>query len=233
MRRDENRPRLERERRRAEAAMDETGKRMAGHPPRQRRKQARPGEIIEAGLAEFGESGFAATRLEDVARRAGIAKGTIYLYFDSKEALFEAAVRSRLGPVLDEAGAMINAFPGPTIDLLRLLIPVIYAKLVDSDARILVRIILSEGARFPAITELYYRAAVAKGRAFLARIVERGVARGEFRAGPLTDLPIVLIAPVLMAAFWKMTFEPYDPIATERFLAAHLDLIVNGLLKRE
>jgi AcrR family transcriptional regulator len=201
--------------------------------PRRRRKQARPGEIIEAGLLEFGESGFAATRLEDVAKRAGIAKGTIYLYFDSKEALFEAAVRSRLGPVLDEASALIGAFPGPTLDLIRMLVPIIYAKLVDSDARILVRIILSEGVRFPAITELYYREVVSKGRAFLARIVERGVARGEFRAGPLTDLPIVLLAPVLMAALWKMTFDRYDPIATERFLAAHLDLLVNGLVKRE
>src|SRR5438128_5055279 len=113
--------------------MSDSEKDKAAPRPRRRRKQARPGEIIEAGLMGFGESCFAATRLEDVARRAGIAKGTIYLYFDSKETLFEAAVRSRIGPVLDEAGALIGAFPGPTLDLLRMLVPVIYAKLVDSD----------------------------------------------------------------------------------------------------
>lgn len=200
-----------------------------GARKRRRRKQARPGEIIEAGLEAFGEAGFAATRLEEVARRAGIAKGTIYLYFDSKESLFEAAMRSRIAPVLDEAGGLIDVFPGSTHDLLRILIGTVYARVVDSDARVLIRIIIAEGGRFPALTELYHREVVSKGRRFLESIVARGLERGEFRPGPAADLPIVLFAPILMAAFWKMVFEPYDPIATERFLAAHLDLIFNGL----
>ena len=200
--------------------------------PRRRRKQARPGEIIEAGLLEFGECGFAATRLEDVAKRAGIAKGTIYLYFDSKEALFEAAVRSRIGPVLDEASALIGAFPGPTLDLIRMLVPIIYAKLVDSDARILVRIILSEGVRFPAITELYYREVVSKGRAFLARIVERGVARGEFRAVP-DDAFFLVVAPMLLTMLWQHSLGRYDKgMLDPRHLArTHADLLLHGLMK--
>jgi AcrR family transcriptional regulator len=208
----------------------------AKEPPsprvRRRRKDARPAEIIEAGLLEFAERGFAGTRLEDVAARAGIAKGTIYRYFNSKEALFEAAVLSRLTPVIDGVEAMVDAFPGSSADLLRLMLTRIYQEIVGTDVPVLIRIIISEGARFPAISEAYYRRIVAKGRALLSRIVARGVARGEFRAGAAAELPIVAIAPAIMAAVWRMTFDRFEPIAPERFLAAHLDLILHGLLER-
>jgi len=199
--------------------------------PRRRRKDARPGEIIEAGLAEFAETGFAATRLDDVAKRAGIAKGTIYRYFASKEALFEAAVRTRLSAVLD-IDARIDAYPGPTRDLLCLMIETMYRQLVESDMRTILRILLADGARFPAITAFYHEAAVAKGRALLGRIVARGIARGEFREGAYTDLPIVMIAPLLMAAIWKINFERHEPIDVARFAAAHFDLMFEGVLHR-
>ena len=200
--------------------------------PRRRRKEARPSEIIEAGLLEFSENGFAGTRLEDVATRAGIAKGTIYRYFDSKEALFEAAVLSRVTPVIDGVEAMVDAFPGSSADLLGLVLARIYGEIVGSDVHVLMRIIISEGARFPAISEAYYRRTVAKGRALIGRIVTRGVARGEFRAGAAADLPMVAVAPAIMAAVWRMTFEQFDPVPPERFLAAHLDLVLYGLVER-
>ncbi|HEY8580128.1 MAG TPA: helix-turn-helix domain-containing protein, partial [Beijerinckiaceae bacterium] len=98
-----------------------------GRPPR-RRKEARPGEIVEAGLQEFAEAGFAAARLEDVARRAGVAKGTIYRYFDSKEALFEAAARSRIGPVFAEIDRIVDDYGGDTPSLLRLVLRALYAQ---------------------------------------------------------------------------------------------------------
>jgi AcrR family transcriptional regulator len=199
--------------------------------PRQRRKAARPGEIVAAGLAEFAETGFAATRLDDVAKRAGIAKGTIYRYFANKEALFEAAVRSRLSAVLD-IDAQIDAFPGPTRDLLRLMIETMYRQLVESDMRTILRIILADGARFPAITAFYHEAAITKGRALLGRIVARGIARGEFRDGAYADLPFVMIAPLLMAALWKINFDRHEPIDAARFAAAHFDLLFDGILKR-
>jgi AcrR family transcriptional regulator len=204
----------------------------ASHRPRRRRKESRPAEIIEAGLVEFAEKGFSATRLEDVAARAGIAKGTIYRYFESKEALFEATLLSRVRPVLDDIEAMVDSYQGSSTELLKLLIVGVHRELVGSDLHVLMRIIVGEGTRFPAISEVYHRRLIVKGRAILTRIVARGIARGELRPGSAADLPMVAIAPALMAAVWRITFERYDPIAPERFLAAHLDLVMNGLLKR-
>ncbi|HEX2556465.1 MAG TPA: TetR/AcrR family transcriptional regulator [Microvirga sp.] len=200
--------------------------------PRRRRKEARPAEIVEAGLLEFSEKGFAAARLEDVAARAGIAKGTIYRYFESKEALFEAALLSRVTPMLDGVEAAVDAFPGSSEDLLRLLLTRIYEDMVGSDLHVLLRVIIADGARFPTISEAYYRRILSKGRSLLRRIVERGIARGEFRSGAVADLPMVVVAPALMAAIWRMTFARYESIPPERFLAAHLDLALHGLLER-
>ena len=207
--------------------MDDTA---ISRPPRRRRKDARPAEIIDAGLREFAEKGFAGARLEDVARRAGIAKGTIYRYFADKEALFLAAARARVVPVFVDADAFVEAFAGSTRELLRLIVTQIYGRLVETDLRVLIRIVLAEGAIFPSLTEHYHREAIVRGRRLLDRIVARGIARGEVRPGPAADLPIVIVAPAIVASIWKMAFDRLDPIATERFLAAHLDLVCEGLL---
>ncbi len=201
-------------------------------PRRRRRKEARPAEIIEAGLAEFAENGFAAAKLEDVARRAGIVKGTIYRYFDSKDALFEAALKARLTPLIGEIEQLVATFPGSSVELLRMVMRAAYSRMFQPDAQALMRIIISEGRHFPAITGLYHRETVSKGRRMIAAIVARGVARGEFRAGAAAELPIVVMAPAIMAAVWKMTFEPFDPLDLEKFAAAHTDLALNGILAR-
>lgn len=198
--------------------------------PRRRRKEARPAEIIDAGLLEFAARGYAATRMEDVARRAGVAKGTVYLYFEDKEALFLEAVRSRVRPFLTQIDTFLDSFPGTTRDLLGMLFQQMHRELVGSDLRVLIRIIISEGPSFPALTEHYYRETVSRGRALLSRIVERGIARGEVRPGPAAALPIVILAPAIMAAVWGMTFERHAPIPPEAFHAAHVDLVFNGLL---
>lgn len=195
-----------------------------------RRKEARPTELIDAGLKEFALHGFAGARLEDVARRAGVVKGTIYRYFSDKEALFLAAVRSEITPVFDEIAGFVDAFPGSTRELLQLIIEAIHRQLVNSDLRVLVRIIIAEGERFPVLTELYYRETISKGRALLEQIVARGIERGEVRMGATADLPLVIVAPAIMAAIWRMTFERHAPISSEAFLAAHIDLVLNGLL---
>ncbi len=199
---------------------------------RRRRKEARPAEIIAAGLAEFADRGFAATKLEDVAARAGVVKGTIYRYFDSKEALFEAALKAQIAPVFDEVLGSLDRFPGSTADLLRLVVPTIYRELFGSGIHVLMRIIIAEGGRFPAIAEFYHRESISRGKAILEAIVRRGVERGEFRSGAAADLPMVVIAPAVMAAVWKMTFDRFEPIAIERFMEAHLDLVLNGLAAR-
>lgn len=197
-----------------------------------RRKQARPAEIILAGLEVFAEKGFAAARLEDVAGRAGIVKGTIYRYFESKEALFKAAVKSRLPPIFANIDEMVDAFPGSSPDLLRLVITRLYQEIFGSQMQVLVRIILTEGGRHPDIAAFYHRESISLGRKMIARIVARGVARGEFRAGAAADLPIILMAPAIMAMIWKMTFDAFDPISTEAFMSAHLDLVLNGLAQQ-
>jgi hypothetical protein len=108
-----------------------------------------------------------------------------------------------------------------------------HRELVESELRIIIRIIIAEGERFPALPELYYREVIAKGRALLDRIVARGIERGEVRQGAAADLPLVLVAPAIMAAIWRMTFQRHAPIAEGAFLAAHLDLVFAGLLTEE
>jgi AcrR family transcriptional regulator len=198
--------------------------------PRRRRKEARPAELVKAGLEEFAVNGFAATRLDDVAHRAGVAKGTIYRYFADKEALFLAAVRTEVAPVFEQIGGFVDVYPGTTRDLLKLMFETIHRQLVNSDLRVLVRIIIAEGERFPALTELYYTETISKGRALLEQVVARGIARGEVRQGAAANLPLVLVAPALMAAIWRMTFDRYAPISSEAFLDAHIDMVFNGLL---
>lgn len=198
-----------------------------------RRKEARPAEIIEAGMAEFALRGFAATRMEDVARRAGISKGTIYLYFKDKESLLIAAVHEKVGSTLMEVGAFLDQFPGSTADLLRMIIPLLHQRLVYSEMQPLMRIMIGEGGNFPHLTTLYYHASVEQGRALLERIVARGRARGEIREGATADLPIVIMAPAIMSSIWQMIFAKDAPIPPEAFLAAHVDLVIHGLLKPE
>lgn len=209
------------------------GRGRAGNAPeqarRRRRKDARPAEIIEAGLAEFAENGFAATRLEDVAARAGVVKGTIYRYFENKEALFRAAVHSRVVPALDEVDGLIDGFPGSSEALLTSILGTLYRRLVAGDLPLLIKIIVAEGARFPDIPAYYHEVTVSKAQRILGRVVARGVASGEFRAGAVADLPLVLMGPALMAALWRTTFEPIQPIPLDQFLAAHVELVLRGL----
>ncbi len=195
------------------------------------RKEERPDEILEAAFAEFADTGFLATRLDDVAARAGVAKGTVYLYYDSKEALFQAAVRSRMLPVVAEVGTLSKQHQGPTIDLLRVVVRVMYGRLSDPTVRTLMRILIADGQRFPELIAFYHREVLSKLKSALKAIVARGVARGEFRTGALTDLPEILVAPGLMAAIWQMTFAVEEDIPLERFMSAHLDLIERALQK--
>lgn len=200
---------------------------------RRRRKAARPQEIIAAGMAEFAQRGFAGTRLDDIARRAGIAKGTIYLYFKDKESLLMAAVQEKVGPVLGEVEGFIDHFPGTTRELFKLVIPLLHQRLVQSELQPLMRIMIGEGGNFPHLTALYYRETVSRGRDLLERIVARGRARGEIREGAAADLPLIIMAPAIMSAIWQMVFAREAPIAPEAFLNAHLALITDGLLLPE
>lgn len=198
--------------------------------PKKRRKDARPGEIVEAARAEFVDRGFSAARIDAIAERAGVSKGLVYVYFPSKEALFEAVIRSAVVPVLDGAAALIAADPEtPAPDQLRMVVGTAYRELVKTERRRLLHMIIAEGPRFPELARFYHGEVVSKGRALLRALIARGVARGEFRASALADYPEIVLAPALLAAMWKLLFEPFEPVDTDAFMAAHLDVMLRGL----
>jgi len=194
-----------------------------------RRKAARPGEIIEAGLQEFATKGLAAARLEDIAKRAGIAKGTIYRYFDSKEDLFMAVVRSRVVLSLDQFEETVAHFPGKTDALLKLVLTHFYKQFVGSEISGVIRILIVEGPRFPDLVELYHKEVTSKGVTILSHIIRRGIERGEIRDGPAAKEPRLIMAPTIMAVLWGLTFQAQDPIDIEQYLNAHIDMILHGL----
>lgn len=200
---------------------------------RQRRKDARPAEIIAAAMGLWSERGFAATRLEDVAAGAGVAKGTIYRYFPSKEALFEAAVGSRLVAMLDGAKAMADTSDLPTRALLSRLFASVQAELVGAGSVVFLRILLAEGHRFPGLVERYQSLALSRGMAAVRAILARGVARGELRPEALHVDARLVLAPVVLMALWGTVFSDHSVPGMEAVLAPHVDILLNGLAARD
>lgn len=206
---------------------------MSPDPPRRRRKAARPGELIQAALAEFTERGFAGTTVERVATRAGAAKGTVYRYFETKDALFEAVVREVASPAFAGVKARIDGWEGSNADLLRHVLQGIYAELVERpERRAVVRVLIAEGERFPQLVRFYHREVIAGAADALGGILRRGVAAGEFRDGPASREPRLIVAPAMLAVIWRLTFEQVAPLDLEAYAAAHLDLILDGLRAR-
>lgn len=201
---------------------------------RTRRKDARPQELIAAALQAFAERGFAGTKIEDIAELAGVAKGTVYLYFDTKDALFEAVVRENISPIFDRLESMTLTAPGTAGELLTKLVERLYTELIDHPARrVVMQVLISEGSRFPQLTAFYHDEVIAKGKQILRKLIRRGIDSGEFRATPALTHPEVIIGPVILAAVWKMTFEPSSPLNIKQYMLTHLDIVLNGLRSRE
>jgi len=197
----------------------------------QRRKDARPPEILEAALAVFAEKGFAATRLDDVAAKAGITKGTIYLYFDSKQALFEALARQSIGVQIDQVTAQLAQFPGSSSDLLRFVLGTMGNFAITSDRVVLPRLVLAEAANFPQLAEFWRREVVERGIALMSGIIQRGIARGEFRKIDLQHAARLCVAPLLVIVLWRTTFARFDaePYDYQGLIDAHLATLLKGL----
>jgi AcrR family transcriptional regulator len=195
-----------------------------------RRKEARPDEILAAALASFAERGFAATRLEDVAARAGISKGTLYLYFKGKEELFEAVVRATLVPNLERLEALTATFEGQSARLLERLLLTI-AGVVDSRVGAIPKLVIAEAGNFPELARFYLDAVVRRGLRLIGTILRRGIERGEFRPIDVDHAVFCVIAPMLIAALWKNSLEPHDdaPLDAQALARAHLDLLLRGL----
>jgi len=203
-------------------------------PKWRRRKGERPAEIIAAALVEFAERGFDAATLDDVARRAGVSKGTLYLYFPNKEELFKATIKETLIKNISEVEGMIDLFPGPTIFLMDIVITNIFSRVVLSDLAFLPKLIIGEAWRFPDIAQFYYENVVQRMFRVMSAIVRRGVERGEFRDIPLEGLSAV-IAPPMMAAIWRTVFAKFAPdaIDVDKLLSVHRDNIRRILLKNK
>jgi AcrR family transcriptional regulator len=195
-----------------------------------RRKDARPAEILHAALACFKERGFAATRLEEVAARAKVTKGTIYLYYDSKEELFKAAVTGELLPNIERLEAAFN-LPGPVIPKLELLFAFFARDVLPSPISVMPKLVLSEAGNFPELARFYLDAVVHRMFRLLAGVLQRGIDNGELRAIDVNNAVYCIIGPLLLTALWHHSLEPYDDhrLDAEAICRAHLDLLLHGL----
>jgi AcrR family transcriptional regulator len=201
---------------------------MAVKTTRSRRKDERPHEILKAALEAFTEHGFEATRLDDVAERAGIVKGTIYLYFSSKEELFVEVVRQAILPHFETIEAMVEG-GGSAEEILRRQLQTIYQKLVSTEARYIPRLIIGEGTRFPELAEFYHREIITRCHRTLIEVIKRGVARGEFRKSALKWQPQAILSPALSAAIWLVLFDRVAPLDLDAYFQTHIDLLMHGL----
>jgi AcrR family transcriptional regulator len=180
--------------------------------------------IIAAGLDEFTARGFAATRLDDVAKRAGVAKGTIYLYFTDKEALFQELIRTALVPLVNrltappQQGQSVRA-------MLETFADTFVREVVQTNRGDILRLIMAEGARFPSLAEFHYREVVQKGLAGMRKLIELGVARGEIRHAALAEFPQLVVAPALLAVVWQGLFGKHAPLDARGMLRVHIDLL--------
>jgi AcrR family transcriptional regulator len=196
-----------------------------------RRKQARPSEILDAALKVFAEKGFAGARMDDIAKRAGVTKGTIYLYFENKEAVFKTLVRDSIGATLSVVTENARNFEGPVRPLLRFALGQMVQLLTTSDRVVLPKIIIAESGNFPELASFYRNEIVEKGLALLTSLIERGIAQGEFRALPSQHVARLCVAPVLLGAIWRVTFGRFDTEAFdyEGLIETHLDVLFRGL----
>jgi AcrR family transcriptional regulator len=206
----------------------------ANAPRRRRgrpRKIAGPEDLLAVALRVFSEKGFAATRLDDVARKAGVSKATLYLYFESKQAIFEALVRSAVIPNVERLEAMVAGWTGSAGDLLRSLVEAIARLVVESEIAAFPRLIIAEASNFPDLAKLYRTAVIERVLGLLASIIRRGIASGEFRETDPTLAARLVIAPVLLSAIWKTCFARHDaaPFDPAPLLRLHVDTLLRGL----
>ena len=199
----------------------------APKPPSNRAERAaeRRGAIIEAAMDEFIARGFAATRLDDVARRAGVAKGTIYLHFKDKESMFEELIRTAIVPMITRLWGTPPQ-PGASVrDMVEGFAKTFIEEVATTRRGDLVRLIVAEGPRFPAVADFYYREVVSRGLAGMRALIELGIARGEIKQKNLARFPQIMVAPALIAVIWQSLFSRHAPLDALEMFRVHLDLI--------
>ncbi len=194
-------------------------------PRYQRRKEERPQEITEAAFQAFAEKGYAATRVEEVAQRAGVSKGLLYLYFKTKEELFKAVIKSIVIRRVDALVAALEKTELSSEDFLRGPLLEFMKSVPGSPVAVVIRLMISEGHRHPDLVDYYWENVVSKGLAAISRFIDRGVQRGEFRATAVSELPQLLLAPVMLAVIWRILFAR-RVLDTDKLIATHIDMIL-------
>ena len=203
---------------------------------RERRKEARPGELLDAALDLFVEKGFAATRAEEVAARAGVSKGTLFLYFPSKEELFKAVVRENISGRFQEWNDEFQAFDGTTADMVRYCMKVWWERLGATRASGITKLIISEARNFPELAAFYQHEVIKPGQDLIRRMLERGVSRGEFHIADIEYALFSITAPMIFLIMMKHSLGacvpqgyPLDP---QRYLTSQVETLLHGLCVR-
>ncbi len=207
----------------------------AGEPKWRRRKAERPGEIVAAALEVFAEKGFAAARLDEIARRAGVSKGALYLYFETKEELFRAVVHDvvapRVRPVAEGAAGMDAPFETVIRTALARL-----AGLLNSDRRVgaVAKVVIGESRNFPELARIWKDNVLLPGVTLMTGVIARAQERGEVKPGDPRLYAFGFIGPVLLSMIWRETFVPVgaEPIDVERLVEQHLSAVLDGMLAR-
>jgi AcrR family transcriptional regulator len=192
---------------------------------RAERAAERRGAIIEAAMDEFIARGFAATRLDDIAKRAGVAKGTIYLHFKDKESMFEELIRTAIVPLVMRLGSTVPPAGASVRDMVENFARTFIEEVVTTRRGDLVRLVVAEGPRFPAVADFYYREVVTRGLAGMRAMIELGISRGEIKHKSLAKFPQILVAPALIAVIWQSLFSKHAPLDAIEMFRVHLDLI--------
>ena len=205
----------------------------AALPRWRRRKQARPGEIIAAALAVFSEKGFAGARLEDIAARAGISKGALYLYFATKEDLFHAVVAEAFAPNLAAVRQAAEGFDGAFADLARFLVPRLARIAADAGIGGVLKMVIGESRNFPTLAKVWHDALVSPALATVAGLIERAQSKGEVKPGDARIYALGLIAPVVLGVIWGETFAPVGAPAFDLDAIArqHVETALAGMLE--
>jgi AcrR family transcriptional regulator len=205
------------------------GKAARPSPRRREQKMHRQEKILAAAFQIFAAHGYEAARIDDVARQAGIAKGTIYLYFRDKEHLFRAVVHSVVQMRFD---AFAGSFQGTAEQLLRELLSRMYGLVVRNEkVRSIVRLLISEGGRFPHLCEIYHRELIAPGMKAMRQVIRHGIASGEFRKTAVVEFPQLLAAPGVLAIVWKLLHGERHRLDLDAYSKAHLEFLLDGLRK--
>lgn len=212
------------------------GRSEEGQIKRERRKEARPGELLDAALDLFVEKGFAATRAEEVAARAGVSKGTLFLYFPSKEELFKAVVRENIAGRFGEWNKEFEAFEGSTADMVRFFMHAWWERIGATRASGITKLIISEARNFPDLAAFYQQDVIRPGTELIRRILQRGMDRGEFRQMDLDYAVFNIVAPMIFLIMMKHSLGacvPQDyPLDPERYVNSQLETLLRGFCVR-